>query len=66
MFERLDPINPGMQQSLHQKIPLKTLKEVKKKKKPVQCRLYSSIDSGAITKCGRRYCYASRQLDMAG
>jgi hypothetical protein len=55
-----------MQQSLHQKIPFKTLKEISKKKIPHNVWLYSSIDDGAMTKCGRRYCYASRQLDMAG
>jgi hypothetical protein len=58
VLERPDPNDPGMQQRFHEKIPFKTLKEVKQ-----ACTMYGSAMSfmlGLLTECGRRYCYASR------
>jgi hypothetical protein len=37
VLQRLDPKNPGMQQRFHQKIPFKTLKELKQ-----ACTIYGS------------------------
>jgi hypothetical protein len=57
VLERLDPNNPGVQQRFHEKIPLKTLKDVKQ-----ACAMYGPTApfTLGLLECGRKYCYASR------